>query len=213
MKTKRQLFDRNDTYSLRGICMLLIIIHHLYLKYEGMYSIPGVIAIIMTTLGVLGTGVFFLLSGYGMVKSLEKNIPISWGYGFKHIGKLIDPIMFIFAILTIDYVIKNGWNTCVITRSILTMSLYGRLTFWFIDIILVLYVAMLVLSGISKDVKATVRIMSAMVLLWIILSSLVLSLPEYWFASVLCFSVGTIIAYKDEQIIQSLETIWGGRFL
>lgn len=31
MPTKRLLFDKEETYSLRGLCMIAILVHHLYL--------------------------------------------------------------------------------------------------------------------------------------------------------------------------------------
>ena len=63
------LFQKESTYSLRGLCMILIVLHHIYQYTASRYGVsyPLPLVIILQSLGYLSTGVFFLLSGYGQL--------------------------------------------------------------------------------------------------------------------------------------------------
>ena len=67
MKAKRALFDKEDTYSLRGLCMLAIIGHHLFQWTGSRYGVsyPMPVGLVFSNAGYLGSALFFLISGYG----------------------------------------------------------------------------------------------------------------------------------------------------
>ena len=62
--------------------MILIVLHHIYQYTASRYGVsyPLPLVIILQSLGYLSTGVFFLLSGYGLTFSIKKNEPMSWHY-------------------------------------------------------------------------------------------------------------------------------------
>ena len=62
---EKTILGRESTASLRGLAMLLIILHHIHNRF-GFYS-P-----ILTQVGYLTTGVFFFVSGYGNMFSINK---------------------------------------------------------------------------------------------------------------------------------------------
>lgn len=75
-KKGKVIFYRNDTEIIRGGSMLMIIIHHTanYLYYQHPNEATSMLSIYSTQqLGYLGTGLFFFLSGYGMICSLRHN--------------------------------------------------------------------------------------------------------------------------------------------
>ena len=78
----RYMMDPLDTYSLRGICMLMIIIHHVFKLY------PDCPDSIMRW-GYLGVAVFFVISGWGMYCSMERQEDLTWGYFAKQMKKLL----------------------------------------------------------------------------------------------------------------------------
>ena len=81
----------NDTYALRGVCMLMIIIHHIYKVFYSDFGYP--MNQIYSMWGDLGTAVFFFLSGYGLYCSLSKQGCVSWAYVKKCFTKLLLPFV------------------------------------------------------------------------------------------------------------------------
>lgn len=92
---QRILFEKEDTYSLRGLCMLMIIVHHLYQwtasRYGVHYPLPA--SIVLQTMGNLGSAVFFLLSGYGLSFSLWKK-EITAKDSLRRLSKLYLPFVY-----------------------------------------------------------------------------------------------------------------------
>lgn len=87
-KTPHRLFEREDTYSLKGICLLMIIIHHIYKIWVSDYNYE--VNQIINYWGDLGSGVFFLLSGYGLFCSLSNTKDFA-KYALKCLKKLFAP--------------------------------------------------------------------------------------------------------------------------
>lgn len=101
------LLDKNYTYALRGLAMLLIIFHHVYCHTTLCHDyIPHFFCRVLGFGGFLGTGIFFLLSGYGIYFSLKKNDIVSFAWLYKNLLKLLKP--FIFALIIIQLLKWGG---------------------------------------------------------------------------------------------------------
>lgn len=113
MQAKRELFDKEDTYSLRGLCMLAIIGHHLYQWTESRYGVgcPLPIELVFSNAGYLGSAIFFLISGYGTSLSLWKNKQTTVGT-INRLLKLYLPFVFYWVIGSIMLLTEgNGLKT------------------------------------------------------------------------------------------------------
>ena len=86
----------------------------------------------------MGCAVFFLLSGYGLSCSVEKNFPISISYVYKHLIKLLEPFLFIWLI---DTFFVHYLDSISIT-NLFTLSIYSN-QYWFLKEILLLYIIFL----------------------------------------------------------------------
>lgn len=116
------MMDKQDTYTLRGICMLMIIVHHVI---KLMPDCPMTI----WRWGDLGTAVFFFISGWGLYCSMEKREKVDWGYLWNNLKKLIVPFVIVWAVTEVTYQILHpeyGWSG------------YGKI--WFIQVITGAYV-------------------------------------------------------------------------
>lgn len=87
----RPFMDIQDTYTLRGLCMLMIIVHHVI---KLMPNCPMTI----WRWGDLGTAVFFFISGWGLYCSMEKRVKIDWSYFGLNIKKLIVPFLVVWLV-------------------------------------------------------------------------------------------------------------------
>lgn len=90
------VISRDFSLLIRGICCLLIVVNHYFSLHYSLYSSTNIIVKFLALYGgVLGVGVFFFLSGYGITVSSNNKL-----LSFKQIlhqryWKLIWPILII----------------------------------------------------------------------------------------------------------------------
>ena len=94
----RQFLDYDDTYSLKGIAMLMIIIGHAFNGYPGTdtgYFYPAWLDCLhMELWAAMGVSIFFFLSGYGMFLALDKRQgSIDMKYVISKVRKLFVPLL------------------------------------------------------------------------------------------------------------------------
>ena len=197
---EKQYFDKGDSYSLRGICMILIIIHHLYqysiFKY-GFYVSPP-FSTILQSLGYLSTSVFFLLSGYGLFISLKMKKSFFLVDMFTYMSKLLSPFLYIWLLDLFVYLIKFDCDFVNVLYSFITLkySSSGNLLWFFKEIITLYIVTYLVFKWVKQD-NSRIYIILLLTLTFISLSVLC-NLSSMWWNTILCFPIGMICAKRNE---------------
>lgn len=94
-----ELFCKEDTYSLKGLCMLMIIVHHLFQWTASRYGVsyPLPVSILLQISGNLGSAIFLLLSGYGLSLSLWKKKQ-TFSDALRRLSKLYFPFAYFWVI-------------------------------------------------------------------------------------------------------------------
>jgi len=184
--TNHTLFEKQDTYSLRGICMLLIIMHHVYHYLANDYGVVwenSLFSYCINSAGYWSTGCFFLLSGYGLNLSL-KSKELNLLYVKTHLQKLILPYLYAYAI------------NIVLTGN-LSMFSQG----WFFKTILAIYVISFIIYHFIKNQKLRLTIVSSIIIAYIIYANAYLGLMHYYTNSVICFPIGILcsMSFPTEQ--------------
>lgn len=122
--TQRALFEKENTYSLRGLCMLMIIVHHLYQwtasRYGVHYPLPA--SIILQIMGNWGSSAFFLLSGYGLSLSLWKK-KITAKDSLRRLSKLYLPFAFFWLVGFVILIFKCEPLSCKHLLGLATFDL------------------------------------------------------------------------------------------
>ena len=203
MLNNRSLFEKEDTYSLRGLCMLGIVAHHLFQFTQSRYGVhyPLPIAFPLQAAGYLASAIFFLISGYGMTLSLwRRKLPCS--DAVRRILKISLPYLFF-------------WLVCIVLISFddshqYTLSDLGSLvTFqlpymgggkWFIVSILVLYCCLMVASKMITTKMKAAELMLIMTSIYILLQIMVIHMSTIWYNSIIAFPVGVLCAAKKDCI-------------
>ena len=125
----RQFLDYDDTYSLKGIAMLMIIIGHAFNGYPGTdtgYFYPAWLDCLhMELWAAMGVSIFFFLSGYGMFLALDKRQgSIDLKYVISKVRKLFVPLLVYWCIEIVTLLIFNRQElTTHIFREIFTFSI------------------------------------------------------------------------------------------
>ncbi len=187
----RPIMDIQDTYTLRGICMLMIIIHHV-LKYAEWAPIP-----IRGIWGDMGTAVFFFISGWGLYCSMEKKERVDLDYLLQNMKKLLVPFLIVWAITEVAY---------QIIHSEIEWSGYGRI--WFIQVITGAYIVSILTFMIVKWRILRLTIVLILCLTYIYIGWKVLCLPQYRWGSVICFPAGMWLSAYRRELKPVLEQKW-----
>lgn len=189
----RPLMDLQDTYALRGVCMLMIMFHHLMKN--------AVDPICTGIWGDLGTAVFFILSGWGLCSSMEKHEHVGASYLVKNIRKLLVPFYIVWVVCCIIVSLfvdtsyfSSGWH---VVRDIVTLTY--PLTWpgiWFIKVIFVEYVVTIVSFMLFRNKILQLTLPTIVTLIYIVIAWKILHWSPYLYCTTLCFVIG----------------LWGARF-
>lgn len=193
-------FDKDRTYALRGICMLMIMACHIPLvlgtnsTFFSRYLIGW---------GYIATGVFFFLSGFGLYMSLtsKKTLPISWL--MVKLKKLIFPFIFTFlcycllALFLDQTIIKID-----LIKQFISFTIPGTTT-WFFKVILGLYILTWLVFRTNKSNAQKVAIICICSFIYFITARHILNLEGFWSKSVLNFPLGMIFGLLHKRIIPS----------
>ena len=132
----RPMMDIQDTYTLRGLCMLMIIAHHVI---KLMPDCPMTI----WRWGDLGTAVFFLISGWGLYCSMEKREKVDRNYLWQNLKKLLIPFYVVWFVTEMAFKLLHpdyGWVKILCDGAIFSMPSYEGVNLWFIKVIVCAYI-------------------------------------------------------------------------
>ena len=193
------LFEKESTYSLRGICMLMIIASHTTVNSDdSLYSILQFL--LFDYWGAFGTGLFFLLSGYGMFLSLQKAKEITTNYLLNKLRKLFLPFFYTWVIYLLFFIIfdRSQINLHLLSEFF-TLSLPLGIDTWFFKVILGLYLLIILLFRIPISNALRITIISILVFTYYIVFR-ELSFGPWWYNTVLNFPLGMLFAWRKEMV-------------
>lgn len=194
-KDNNEFMSLENTKAIKGITAILIIMHHiLFFKIE----VPFLNG--MKYIGYLLVGIFFLFSGYGLMKSVK----IKENYLKSFITKRIPSIMVPFFLTNIVYLIAEkfffarNYSIMQTMNYILGIELINTYA-WYTIMILVFYIAFYFFFYFFKEKKAVI-FMTVFVLFTIIFR---MQFEEMqWYVSSVSFVIGMLLAYQQEKIIR-----------
>ncbi len=198
------VLSKPETYSLRGIAMIMIVMHHAYLGFHalGIDSVPLWLSRsgIDYAWGYCGTGIFFFLSGYGMFFSLTEH-----HIGYKYVKgkclKLLLPYVWLWVISLIAYIVfsRQMLSPCLI-RHFFSLDIPPDTDAWFFKVIFAVYLLSMAVFRLVKEPRLRVVIICFFVAAWYVSACFLLRLGSWWFVSVLNFPLGMIAAINKRHI-------------
>lgn len=214
------LLEKNDSYALRGVCMIMIIVHHTYLSAIDM---PGChtdswLADVGTgwLWGYGGTGVFLFLSGFGMFFSLRRNRLSGRAYIRSKFIRLFIPYLWLWAVSLIIYMLyDSSLLTPRLLTSFLSLDIPPANEAWFYKVIIGLYVLSIVIFKAFSNPRTCVLAVASVCVAYYCLANYVLGMDPWWFITVLNFPSGMLTAlfYDRLRHIQPVYVILPGTLL
>lgn len=183
-------FTLDNSAALRGICAIEIMMGHLGIATGSMVLYPNRKA------GILFVGVFFALSGYGLMYSVINKNDYMVNFIFKKAGKLLIPVYIVFVINNVlDNVIeKNSLDF----REFVNIKNIFLMTNWYVWELLMLYIVFHICFKTSRNAKIIFLVILCFSIIFVI-AAYVFKLENPWYGSTLCFGFGMFYYLHREQ--------------
>lgn len=193
--SERPLMEKQDTYALRGICMIMIMVHHVYKYLVADYCFSS--NMIDRFWGDLGTGVFFFVSGYGLYCSLSKNCEFPQTM-IKNLRKLFIPFIIVDIIaFTLLLLIEGGQvNEMLLNISTLGLPQGGA---WFFKAITCIYIITIGLFSFKVTDNIKILILFLLNFIYITIAVRALNFDAYLFATTINFPLGMLLALNKNK--------------
>ena len=199
------LLEKDDSYALRGVCMIMIIVHHTYLSAIDMPACQTDNWLscldIGWSWGYDGTRVFLFLSGFGMFFSLLRNRPVSKAYVRTKAAKMFIPYLWLWIISLVVYMLLDVRQmTPQLFMSFLSLDIPPDNEAWFYKVIIGLYALSMIVFTTFKSPRACVAAVTAVCVVYYCAADFILGAGPWWFITVLNFPFGMIVAANYERL-------------
>lgn len=205
-REKSEFLDKITTIQIRGLAILMVVIGHIWVH----------VASEKPTLVMSGDGVafFFLLSGFGLAMSFNKNKPKLREYITQRVNRVMIPYWFsTILILGLDYFILNRtYQLPHIGLTLVGVNVYGIMHHfdyvrWYITFLIFWYIVAYFCDKLRSRAKSAIMI--------VFVSSLIFPLDYYLFHfgwyQFLAFPVGFVLGSYIHTIKRFNEKIDGYR--
>lgn len=187
-----------NSKSIKGIIAVLIILHHI----SSIVPDAKVLAI-MKYVGYLLVGIFFLYSGYGLMKSFQTKENYLDSFISRRIPTILIPFFLINSIYVLVLAIFYGraYTVVQIIKYILGVELINSYA-WYTVMILVYYLAFYCFFKFFKQKKAMIGIS-----IFVVISILfrIQFRETQWFLSEISFLVGILFRYHKENVLDFMR--------
>lgn len=200
MGKDRALLDIRDSYCLKGIAMLMIIVGHTYNGYPvdnpGYYFPSWMNCLQIGLWGGMGVGIFLFLSGYGLFYTLSRRETIDKQYVFSKIRRLFEPFVVYWIVEVIVLALFNRGDLSLhLLKEVATLSIHPDVENWFFKVIIGVYIITIALF--KCKMKNALRLLSLCILSLVFLVVMKeLDFGQWWYNTILCFPFGAFVAYK-----------------
>lgn len=196
IESKKEIFTKDTTNTLRGVAMIGIVIHHIWQK-------TGLHSYLLGSVGYLATALFFFISGYGNSISINKSENVSIKWLWKRLIKIYVPFILAFLIFIVSMYIRNEeMNVLEIFKDFLIVSLPGMIN-WFPKVILGCFIIHYIVNKMTKNKVKQSTIIICLSIIYIILMK-IFGLPSYWYNSMLCYGIGSLFTNFNFEKVNKL---------
>ena len=207
----------SQSKALQGMCVLLIVFHHISQKIYVRQDLPQLITHSLdpfVNAGFLLTAVFFFFNGYGLYKSYTTKS----GYLDHFLSKRLSaPLVAYYVTGLIFFALRLGLGE-KIGKKLIILYLSGLVHCspysWYIVILILFYVVFYLVFKRAKDASSATVIFSVIVLAYMILGLFIprnsyILRGEWWYNSVFMMPLGMFFAGSEDRIISHVKRNYG----
>lgn len=199
---RKSFLDISDTYCLRGIAMLMIIVGHTFNGYPanspGYYFPSWMNCLHIGLWGGMGVGMFLFLSGYGLFYTLSRRATIDKRYVLSKIRRLFEPFIIYWIVEVIVLALFNRSELRLhLLKEMATLSIHPDVENWFFKVIIGVYIITIVLFKWKMKNAVRLAVLSVLSLIYLVAMKK-LGFGQWWYNTILCFPFGAFVAYRYE---------------
>lgn len=198
---KTTLMNKCETDWFRGIAALMVVLSHYGDWINILVQLEGnaeTFRFALTKLGVYGVDIFFLFSGYAMIKSLG-NSKMSWQFIWKRIKNVFIPYLIVAGIIELI----SGGLTSIHDFRILIIGY----NYWYMCVLFIFYIGFIVIYAVIR-VKG-IRVIAFSVFTYAFSYKLYqYGMFPFWYVSNIAFAIGIIAGEYDEAVKKIVDKVW-----
>ena len=198
---KTTLMNKRETDWFRGIAALMVVLSH----YGEWINIIGplegkaeTLRFAVTKLGVYGVDIFFLFSGYAMIKSLgdrKMNRQFIW----KRIKNVFIPYVIVIGVIEL---LSDGLTSIHDFWIFITGYNY-----WYMCVLFIFYIGFIVIYAIIR-VKS-IRVIAFSIFTYVLSYKLYqYDMFPFWYVSNIAFAIGVIVGEYENAAKKIVDKVW-----
>lgn len=195
LKNSDNIMSTDNTLKIKGFLSVIIILHHLSLSTN-----IGSLFKVFYILGIISVGVFFFISGYGLMSQYMNKDDYLDTFLQKRIPKLLFPYMTAIVLYTVVYNLMGMQkNIFSILQSLLNGNPIVCFS-WYVIATLVFYVMFYILALLLQNRYNYIvgSVVFCMILYYMICR--ILDYGSWWYNSCLTFAVGMLWAIYEDKL-------------
>ncbi|MEE1043622.1 MAG: acyltransferase [Clostridia bacterium] len=177
-------FNVNQANALKGLCAIYVVFHHLCTYFADVYSS----FLFFECIGFLMVGMFFFISGYGLMYGVKNKENYLKGFFTKRLLTILIP----YYIIDLFYIYAKDFVGMLNVKYIV-LSIFGY-HLWYVMAIIVMYIGFYLCFTLFK--QKGIIIMSVYTLLYIVILYILnkfygmADFGLWWYNSIPCFALG-----------------------
>ena len=194
MKERKVFLTKEQSLVLRGIAIVMVILSH-YAEWYAEILSNETFRYALTRLGVYGVNIFFLVSGYGLVKSVSRK-RIGWSFLWNRVKNTYLPYLLIAGLIELY---AGGIHTAEGWFKYLTGHDY-----WFIQNILLFYILFFAVYRLTRKEGMRMALLAAALLgySWALVE---MGRADFWYISNISFMIGILLAQYEKKLLRAAD--------
>lgn len=202
MTKSSSLFDRKASAWFKGLGIIMIVMSHFAGWWSWFFTEEGTKEIIRNGVercGPYGVAIFFLFSGYGLVKSAGKK-RIDWRFVVKRFISVYIPYLVILTLITL---LSGGF--AFEKPGDLGRFLYGE-NYWYMTVLFTFYLGFMAIWFVFANTHIRAVLMSIFTY-WYSNHLYVSGNADFWYISNIAFAIGVLFALYEPYVKKVMDKL------
>lgn len=199
---KVNLYSRQASTWFKGLAIIMIVLSHFAEWWSWFFTEEGNRELVrdgMTRLGPYGVAIFFLFSGYGLVKSAGDK-RIDWRFVAKRFVSVYIPYLIIVIAIAL---LSGGFN--FENAGDFGKFLYGD-DFWYMTVLFSFYLAFMAIWFVITNTHIRAILISVFTY-WYSNHLYVAGEQDFWYISNIAFAIGVLFALYEPYVKKAMDKV------
>ena len=195
-----ECFSRTNSNLVKGLMAVFVVLCHISLIYPGGIILPS-----FEYLGDAAVGIFFFLSGYGLMKQYSLKDDYRIGFIQKRLNKVLIPYLIVNVLYWTYYLfIGERYGLVDLINSLQTGDLLVSYS-WYIVEILILYLFFYLFMRIDRKRMKYMIMLNVVLYVLMVMVFKFMNYAPYWYRSTYMYIIGLLYVLFEKQITEIIR--------